>query len=93
MNGNQRYLSAVLTAIAVLLGLHLVKDQGTAVQAARAQPETPEQEGLISAAEQRKQILLELKAVGARVDKLQKALEAGVKVKVISMPEAKKEGA
>ena len=47
----------------------------------------------ISAAEQRKQILLELKAVGARVDKLQKALEAGVKVKVISMPEAKKEGA
>lgn len=109
---NQRYTNGVLTAIAALLGLHLVglaahrgADGASAIATAKAaQPEAyrrdgtaerpaahtdPTEGGLISAAEQRKLMLVELRALNARLASIESTLGNGVNVSVTDMPEIK----
>ena len=84
------YQNAALTAIAILLGLNLVNGNGvTAPSSASAQPET-DTGGLISAGEQRKVMIAELKAISARLDRIDSKLSGGgVNVKVTDMPSLK----
>jgi hypothetical protein len=85
------YQNAALTAIAALLGLNLVNGGGiTAPSAASAQPENEGMGGLISAGEQRKVIIAELRGIGGRLDRIESKLAAGgVSVKVTDMPALK----
>jgi hypothetical protein len=85
------YQNAALTAIAILLGLNLVNSGGvTAPSAASAQPENESAGGLISASEQRKVMIAELRAIGGRLDRIESKLAAGgVNVKVTDMPALK----
>jgi hypothetical protein len=86
-----KYLNGVLTVIAVLMGLVLLNQSGLGLSASRAEASQPERgTGLVSAADQRKQMIEELKKVSARMEKLEKAIEKGVNVKVTSLPEVKK---
>ena len=94
------YTNVVLTVIAVCLGL-LVVDRFSEAPEAEAQVQThsgsqqaadPKEEpgrgaGLISAADQRKQMIAELKKLSAKVDALDKSVQAGLTVKVSEMPE------
>jgi hypothetical protein len=83
------YHNAVLTAIAVFLGL-LVLDRYTSVDAggseALAQSSPPQ---MVSAAEQRKQIIQELKQISTRLQRLESRLDREMSVKVTDMPEIK----
>jgi hypothetical protein len=89
------YLNGVLTVIAVLLGL-LVLDArpGAGPAAARAQSEDQPGEGagLISAGEQRKQMIAELRRISARLERLDARLNAVLNVKVTEMPAVKLTG-
>lgn len=87
------YRNGVLTAIALLLGV-MVLGQGAGPSPADAQvshaggdPTRPEGGGLISAAEQRKLILNEMRALRSQMDALQSTLAKGLSVKVTEMPE------
>lgn len=105
----QRYTNGVLTAIAGLLGLHLVgqmMDRGAGLGpgiavAEASQPEQyrrdgaatrpaeqmdPTQGGLISAAEQRKIMISELRNLGTRLAAIETKLGSGVSVSVTDMP-------
>ncbi len=93
------YLNAVLTAIAVLLAL-LVLDGRTArtwsdPSEARAQvaspPDDPTATGqaLVSASEQRKIMINELRRIASRVERVEAKLAAGISVKVTEMPAQK----
>jgi hypothetical protein len=85
------YQNAALTAIAVLLGLNLVNGNGvTAPSSASAQPENESVGGLISASEQRKVMIAELKSISSRLERIDSKLAAGgVAVKVTDMPALK----
>ena len=92
------YTNLALTAIATLLGLHLLKSGNVTLESsANAQvgvvgTSTGPQdnsEGLVSAAEQRKQIVNELQKVGDRLERIESALAKGINVKVTSMPATK----
>lgn len=87
------YRNGVLTLIALLLGV-MVLGQGAGPSEAGAQvahaggdPTRPEGGGLISAAEQRKHILSEMRAMRAQMDAIQSTLSKGLSVKVTEMPE------
>ncbi len=96
------YTNAALSAIALLLGLHLLQASNVPLdRMASAQDETPrpdkvtivgnrpvadESNGLISAAEQRKQIISELKTINSRLERVESALARGINVNVKSMP-------
>lgn len=92
------YTNLALTAIATLLGLHLLKSSDVTLESsANAQvgvvgnstgPQDTS-EGLVSAAEQRKQIVNELHKVSDRLDRIESALSKGINVKVTSMPATK----
>lgn len=90
------YLNGVLTVIAVLLALVLLDRHlapgaptalGTAVAAGPA--DEPVSDGLISAAEQRKMIISELRRLASKFDRLEARLNSGINVKVTEMPELK----
>jgi hypothetical protein len=85
------YQNAALTAIAVFLGLSLVNGGGvTSPSSASAQPENESPGGLISASEQRKVMIAELKAMNGRLERIESKLAAGgVNVKVTDMPALK----
>ncbi len=92
------YTNLALTAIAALLGLHLLKNSNVTLESsANAQvgvvgTSTGQQdasEGLISAAEQRKQIVNEIQKVSDRLERIESALAKGINVKVTSMPATK----
>lgn len=88
------YTNAVLTAIAGLLTLNAVAQftgpGAPAVSVARAAgPDEPRSGGMISAADQRKQIISELKGLAGRIDTLEGLLARGVEVKVTDMPAVK----
>jgi hypothetical protein len=89
------YLNGVLTVIAVLLALlladrHLAgSSAGTALAAAPEDQPTGEGAGLISASEQRKQMIAELRRMAARLERIEARLGAGISVKVTEMPELK----
>lgn len=96
------FRNGVLTVIAVMLGL-LVLGQlgqspggggGPSEARAQAQPEalnSPEG-GLISAADQRKTIIAELRSLSRKVEQLDARLGKGISVKVTEMPAAKADG-
>lgn len=84
------YLNAVLTANAVLLGVIALGGLGVNVgfsSVSNAQTGVGEgSDSLISAAEQRKQMITELRAVTARLDKIDATLAKGVNVNVKNFP-------
>lgn len=89
-SSNRSYLNAVLTVIAVLLGLNLlvqVTGQHTIPAAAAAQPA----DGNVTSppfnsAEQRKQVIALLELLNRRVTSLEGKLDRGLSVKVTEMP-------
>jgi hypothetical protein len=94
------YLSGILTVNAILLTA-LVADRllggephglGAALSPAPAvagQPDTSEAGGLVSAADQRKVMIAELRKLGGRLEKIEAKLSSGISVKVTDMPEMK----
>lgn len=93
-NAGRTYTNAVLTGIGVLLGVIALNVSGAgSARTADAQvgvvgqrPAAAQSDGLVSAAEQRKQIHAELRAMNEKVDRLQATLEKGLNVRVTSMP-------
>lgn len=88
------YTNVVLTAIAGLLTLHVVAQftgpGAPALSVAHASgPDEPRSGGMISAADQRKQIISELKGLAGRIDHLEGLLARGIEVKVTDMPAVK----
>lgn len=93
---NRSYLNAVLTVIAVLLGLHLlvqVSGQHASPSVAVAQPvgDGPVNSPPFNAAEQRKQMIALLELLNRRVSSLENKLDKGLNVKVTEMPAIKVE--
>lgn len=89
------YQNAMLTLIAVMVGLGLLERQlspdglaGPAGASAQG-PTDPDQGGLMNALEQRKVMIAELRSIGARLDKLDAKLAQGLSVKVVDMPPIK----
>lgn len=86
----QRYLNGILTANAILLGLIVLGASPFSLTSAAhaegqgGQPET----GMISAGEQRKQILNELKALNNKIERLENRLNKDLRVIVTQMPQA-----
>ena len=83
------YLNAILTANAVILGivaLNSVTGSHGLERTAQAQAGMGEEStsGLLSAAEQRKQMIAELRGISQRMEKLEGQLAKGVKI--TSMP-------
>jgi hypothetical protein len=87
------YSNVVLTVIAGLLSviaLDARRPDSALVQSASAQSAgDPETGGLVSAADQRKQIIAELRTVSGRLEKIESVLRGEIKVKVTEMPESK----
>jgi hypothetical protein len=86
------YTNVALTAIALLLGM-MVLNTGFRTTTADAQvgvvgekPMGEDSSGLISAGEQRKAIIAELRSVSERLDRIEGVLNKGINVKVTSMP-------
>lgn len=96
--GRTAYLNVVLTVIAVLLGLLVLDGRAgrTGPADARAQGAQPDDpaatsQSLVSASEQRKQMIAELRRIASRVERVESKLASGISVKVTEMP-AKTEG-
>lgn len=85
----------MLGVVAALLGLNLVSTvmvgPGALESPAFAQQDEPNPTGFIAAAEQRKLMIAELKTLGARMERIEAAMKAGINVKVLSMPETASE--
>lgn len=86
---NSKYQNAVLTAIAVLLGMNLWVGAHHAPAAAALDPSSEAlAQGRVDAGQQRAAMITELKALGTKVDAMNKKLTDGsVKVKVEGLPE------
>lgn len=92
---SRTYTNVILTVIAGLLaGMVLARPDGT-VPAANAQgtvqpeatePPSEDVAGRISAAEQRKVMIAELRNISARLERLESAMSRVVNVKVVDMP-------
>ncbi|MBM4107730.1 MAG: hypothetical protein FJ255_02785 [Phycisphaerae bacterium] len=102
-----RYHNALATVIAVLLAVLVVGRfdtersssvslaQGSSSVVRGAPPADQDETGAaarISAAEQRKIMITQLKEITARLDRLDAALRAGIDVRVKEMPASKKDG-
>jgi hypothetical protein len=93
-NADRRsYANAALTVIALFLGVIAV-DRVTAsapvagAQQRAGQPSSePTEGGMISAQEQRKQMIAELRGMSQRLDRIEGTLSKGISVKVTEMPE------
>lgn len=89
---NRNATPIMLGVIAALLGLNLVATvmvgPGAIEPRALAQQDDPNPTGFVAAAEQRKQMIAELKVLSARMERIESAIKAGVNVKVLSMPQA-----
>lgn len=93
---SRTYTNVVLTVIAGLLALMvLARPDAPAVSTASAQnaaqpemadPPGEDAAGRISAAEQRKVMIAELRNIGARLERLESSLSRVVNVKVVDMP-------
>jgi hypothetical protein len=80
----RRYTNAALTVIAGLLGLNALSSSDLlAPSAAHAQSG---EDGLVSAAEQRKVMIAELRNLSSRIERLETTIARGVNVKVTDMP-------
>lgn len=80
-----KYTNTALTAVALLLGLNLLKP-GDFAATAMAQPGEGQQT-LASAAEQRKQMIGQLSSLEKKLDKIDAMLTKGIKI--TDMPELK----
>lgn len=92
------YTNGALTAIALLLGVVAFQNAGlSGVSTAHAQEPAPlalggddsDTSGRISAAEQRKQIIAELRTLQTKVERVEQIMNKGMNVKVVDMPEMK----
>ncbi|MCE7973806.1 MAG: hypothetical protein DYG92_05675 [Leptolyngbya sp. PLA1] len=89
------YTNAVLTVIAGVLVLNWLATPSDIVGRANAQPAddmeiaTDDPSGRISAAEQRKQMIQELRGLSARMERIEATLARGISVKVTDMPAMK----
>lgn len=89
------YTNAVLTVIAGVLVLNWLATPSDLLGKAHAQPAddmelaTDDPSGRISAAEQRKQMIQELRGLSARMERIESALTRGINVKVTDMPAMK----
>jgi hypothetical protein len=82
------YLNAVLTVIAVMLGMLVVDRVAFSPAAAVAGPGDDNPKGLISAADQRKIMISELKKLTTKMESLESTIKSGnLTVKVTEMPE------
>ena len=84
------YQNIILSCIAGLLALGMVERHagsgdvlGTSALAQSGQPDAG---GIISAAEQRKQIIAELRTMNSRLERIESKLNSGLSVKVTEMP-------
>lgn len=83
------YLNAVLTANALLLGVVALNGLGLTggfTSVSHAQTSASDDGSLISAAEQRKQMITELRSMTQRLDKIDATLAKGVNVNVKNFP-------
>jgi hypothetical protein len=95
MNSNQnqgrnqrRTTNILLGAIACLLGFNALSQVGVSTAStAFAQPGG--EEGLVSAAEQRKVMIAELRTLSSRIERVESLLAKGINVKVTDMPAIK----
>jgi len=87
------YQNAMLTAIAVLLGLGAIDrhagsgdrvDRLTAPESAMAQPQTDG--GLANKLDQNKQMIAELHSLNGKLERIEAKLNGGLSVKVTDMP-------
>ena len=87
------YQNACLSVIAILLGLGMLdRNAGSAFEpaSASAQPQVqPAEGGLTNALEQRKVIIAELRAMNARLDRIEGKMNSGMEVKIKDMPPMK----
>lgn len=90
---DRTYTNVALTLIAGILAVQVLNQPGLGglLPQASAQPSETEfspddPSGRISAAEQRKQMIAELRGMSARLDRVEAALTRGVSVKVTDMP-------
>lgn len=94
------YLNSVLTAIAVLLGMLVLGQYGTPTSAqsgvatmtaagGEGDDDGPTSDGRVSAAEQRKIMIAELRAMSKKLDHVSEAMNKGLNVKVTQMPDIK----
>lgn len=87
--------NVLLSVIALALGviaLDTISANPRIAGAAWAQPGGEDESGRISAAEQRKQIIAELKGMSARLERLETQISKGINVKVTQMPRAEEAG-
>jgi hypothetical protein len=84
------YQNAILTAIAVLLGLNLLSAPGGVTEpapaAAQFQQPQADQGGLVSAGEQRKVMINQLRSIESRLERIEAKVAGGLSVKVTDMP-------
>jgi hypothetical protein len=86
------YQNTCLSVIAVLLALGMLdRHAGSALEpSANAQPQAPAPDGgLANALEQRKVMIAELRAMNARLDRIESKLNGGMEVRVKDMPPMK----
>jgi TolA-binding protein len=87
---SNKYLNSVLTVIAVMLGLLATErffgSSATGQTAMAAPSEETDTIGMVNAADQRKQIIAELKTMNSKLDKLQGSIKSPMPVKVLEMP-------
>ena len=90
------YTNIALTIIACLLGLLVIGGRGPLpTRDAQAQvggslePVRMDDQGMISAAEQRKMIIAELQTIASRMERVESHLAKGITVKVTEMPAPK----
>ena len=93
---SRRYTNAALTAIAALLAWQALDGADTGAllsptATAMAGERDAEPSGLVSAADQRKLMIVELSKMNNRLDRIERSLAKGVSVKVVSMPNAQKD--
>ena len=87
--GQRRYTNAILTVVACLLGVNALNQAGVSfVSTAQAQLSGGE-EGMVSAAEQRKVMIAELRQMSSRLERMESTMAKGLSVKVIDMPPVK----
>lgn len=90
------YTNIVLTAIACLLVALVIGSRGplltrdaVAQVGGSLEPVRMDDQGLISAAEQRKMMIAELKTIASRMERIESHMAKGLTVKVSEMPASK----
>jgi hypothetical protein len=86
---NQRRTTNILLgAVLCLMGYNALSQTGVGTAStAFAQPSG--EEGLVSAAEQRKVMIAELRSLSSRIERVESVLAKGISVKVTDMPPVK----